>query len=411
RLLEVVGQMEGYPIPVSILERDVLRARLRDYTPRLLDELGAAGEVVWIGRGAVGRDDGRAALYRRERAELLASTGAFDGVERPAGALHDRIREHLQRRGASFFRELRSAIPEARNDEELLDALWDLAWAGEVTNDTFAALRALSLPRSKSRAGGRRPSPRLQALGPPRGAGRWSLVAGLVGEARSATERSHAAAIALLERHGIVTRDAVLAEGINGGFASAYSVLKAMEEAGRVRRGYFVEGLGGAQFALPGAVDRLRDEREPPADEPPRVTVLAAADPAQPYGATLPWPRRSDGERLPLQRVPGAYVITVAGEAALYVERGARGLLTLPAFDEPEVSVAALAALPRLLAAEGPMRELRLERVDRLPVAESPLADALRELGFRPSYRSWLLAAGRDASFAGHGEPGRRGFA
>ncbi|HET6550952.1 MAG TPA: DEAD/DEAH box helicase, partial [Solirubrobacter sp.] len=279
-----------------------------------------------------------------------------------------------------------------RNDDELLDALWDLAWAGEVTNDTFAALRALSLPRSKSRGTGRRPSPRLAALGPPRGAGRWSLVAGLVGEARSATERSHATAIALLERHGIVTREAVLAEGIGGGFASVYPVLKAMEEAGRVRRGYFVEGLGGAQFALPGAVDRLRAERESPADEAPRVTVLAAADPAQPYGATLSWPRRNDDERLPLQRVAGAHVISVAGEAALYVERGGRGLLTLPASDDPEVRRLALAALPRLLAPEGPMRELRLERVDRLPVAESPLADALRALGFRPSYRSWLLA-------------------
>jgi ATP-dependent Lhr-like helicase len=305
--------------------------------------------------------------------------------------LHDRIRERLQRRGASFFRELRSAIPEARNDDELLDALWDLAWAGEVTNDTFAALRALSLPRSKSRSGGRRPSPRLQALGPPRGAGRWSLVAGLVGEARSATERSHATAIALLERHGIVTRDATLAEGISGGFASVYPVLKAMEEAGRVRRGYFVEGLGGAQFAMPGAVDRLRAERELPADEQPRVTVLAAADPAQPYGSTLPWPRRNDEERLPLQRVAGAYVIEVGGEAAVYVERGGRGLLTLPAAGDPEIRAHALAALPRLLAPEGPMRELRLERVDRLPVAESPFATDLRDLGFRPSYRSWLL--------------------
>ncbi len=388
RLLEVVAQLEGYPIPISILERDVLRARVRDYTPRLLDELGAAGEVVWIGRGAVGRDDGRVALYRRERAELLASAGAFDGVERPVGPLHDRIRDHLQRRGASFFRELRSAVPEARNDDELLDALWDLAWAGEVTNDTFAALRALSLPRSKSRS--TRRSPRLVALGPPRGAGRWSLVAGLVGEARSATERTHATALALLERHGIVTREAVLAEGIGGGFASVYPVLKAMEEAGRVRRGYFVEGLGGAQFALPGAVDRLRAERDP-ADEAPRTTVLAAADPAQPYGATLAWPRRNEDERLPLQRVAGAYVIAVAGEAALYVERGARGLLTLPASDDPEVRATALAALRRLLAPEGPMRELRLERVDRLPVAESSLAEELRQLGFRPSYRSWLL--------------------
>ena len=332
RLLEVVAQLEGYPIPVSILERDVLRARVRDYTPRLLDELGAAGEVVWLGRGSVGRDDGRVALYRREQAELLASAGAFEGVDRPAGELHERIRAHLQRRGATFFRELRSAIPDARTDDELLDPLWDLAWAGEVTNDTFAALRALSLPRSRSRS--TRRSPRLMALGPPRAAGRWSLMADLVGEARSATERTHATAVALLERHGVVTREAVLAEGIAGGFASVYPVLKAMEEAGRARRGYFVDGLGAAQFALPGAVDRLRASRD---DDERSVLVLAAADPAQPYGAALPWPRRDDDERLPLQRVPGAYLILVDGAPALYVERGGRGLLRLPAFDDAEV--------------------------------------------------------------------------
>jgi len=393
RLLEVIAQLEGFPIPVSILERDVLRARVRDYLPRLLDELGAAGEVVWVGRGSLGRDDGRVALYRRDRAELLASTGGFEGVDPPDGRLHDGIREHLQRRGATFFRELRGTVPEARSDDELLDALWDLAWAGEVTNDTFAALRSLALPRSRSRSTRAPRLGRLLALGPPRAAGRWSLVADLIGEARSATERSHATAIALLERHGVVTREAVLAEGIAGGFASVYPVLKAMEEAGRARRGYFVEGLGAAQFALPGAVDRLRNERLAETAEPPHIVVLAAGDPAQPYGAALPWPRRDENERLPLQRVPGAYVILVDGAPALYIERGGRGLLTLPAFDDGEVAGAALSALPRLLAPAGPMRELRLERVDRLPVAESSLADALRERGFRATYRSWLLRA------------------
>jgi ATP-dependent Lhr-like helicase len=385
RLLEVVAQLEGYPIPISTLERDVLRGRVRDYTPRLLDELGAAGEVVWIGRGSLGRDDGRVALYRRERAELLASAGAFEGIDRPSSDLHDRIRTHLQRRGATFFPQLRAAVADVPEDQ-LLDALWDLVWAGEVTNDTFAPLRALSLPRSKSRS--TRRSPRLVALGPPRAAGRWSLVADLVGEARGATERTHATAVALLERHGVVTREAVLGEGIAGGFASVYPVLRAMEEAGRVRRGYFVDGLGAAQFALPGAVDRLRAARD---DDEASVLVLAATDPAQPYGAALPWPRRTDEERLQLQRVPGAYLVLVNGAPALYVERGGRGLIGLPAFDGPDVRRFALAAIPRLLTPAGPMRELRLERVDRLPVAESALADELRELGFRPSYRAWLL--------------------
>jgi ATP-dependent Lhr-like helicase len=163
-----------------------------------------------------------------------------------------------------------------------------------------------------------------------------------------------------------------------------------------------VEGLGAAQFALPGAVDRLRAERDADPESGPRAHLLGAADPAQPYGATLPWPRDGeDGERLPLQRVPGAYVVLVDGAAALYVERGGKGLLTLPAFADPEIATPALAALSRLVQAGGPMRELRLERVDRVPPAESSLAERLRELGFRPSYRSWLLRPEAGASQRG----------
>jgi ATP-dependent Lhr-like helicase len=388
RLLEVITQLEGYPIPASILERDVLAARVAGYSPRLLDELGAAGEVVWIGRGPIGRDDGRLALFRRERAELLASAGAFEPGDRPSGALHDAIRQQLERRGATFFAPLRVNVRDARTDDELLDALWDLVWSGEVTNDTLAPLRALSLPRSRSRS--TRPG-RPSGTGPPRAAGRWSLVADLVGEGRSPTERGHAQAIALLERHGVVTHEAVLAEGLAGGFASVYPVLKAMEEAGRARRGYFVAGLGAAQFALPGAVDRLRAARDKDPEGGPEIVVLAAADPAQPYGASLPWPRDAESERLPLARVPGAYLVMADGAPALYVERGGRGLVTLPALADEEIVLLALGALPRLLPPSGPLKELRLERVDRAPPAESVLADALRGLGFRPSYRSWLL--------------------
>ena len=387
RLFAVIGQLEGFPIPASILERDVLRARVADYSPRLLDELGAAGEVVWIGRGVLGRDDGRVALFRRDRAELLASAGAFEVAERPDELLHQAIREHLQRRGATFFGGLRASIAGARNDDELLDALWDLVWAGEVTNDTFAPLRALLLPRSRSRTvrvG--RPA----GTGPPRAAGRWSLVADLVGEGRSPTERSHATALALLERHGVVTREAVLAEGLSGGFAAVYPILKAMEEAGRVRRGYFVAGLGAAQFALPGAVDRLRAAREVDAGQP-RAILLAAADPAQPYGAALPWPRPVGGERLPLQRVAGAWVVLVDGAAAIYVERAGRGIISLPAMEDDHVADAALGALPALLAPAGSLRELRIERIDRLPPGDSAWGPKLLELGFRAGHRGYLL--------------------
>ncbi len=394
RLLEVVTQLEGAPMPASILERDVLRARVRDYTPRLLDELGAAGEVVWVGRGSLNRDDGRIALYRRDRAELLASAGAFEGQERPSGEIHAAVRAHLSRRGASFYPQLRGAAPGVRNDDELLDALWDLVWAGEVTNDTFAPLRALTLPRSRSKARTPRPG-RLLSMGPPRAAGRWSLVADLVGESRGPTERGHATALALLERHGVLTREAVLAENIVGGFASVYPVLRAMEESGRARRGYFVDGLGAAQFALPGAVDRLRAAREADPQEGALVHLLAASDPAQPYGAALSWPRRNDEERLPLQRAAGAYVVLVDGRAALYVERGGRSLFTLPAGDEPELAAAAVTALPRLVQPLGAMRELSIERVDRVPPGESRIAAALAAVGFRAGYRGWGLRAVR----------------
>ncbi|HEX5038644.1 MAG TPA: DEAD/DEAH box helicase [Candidatus Limnocylindria bacterium] len=382
RLMEVIRQLEGVPVPASVLERDLLPSRVAGYTPRLLDELGAAGEIAWVGRGSLGRDDGRIALFRRDHVDLLARAGAVD--DRPSDPIHESIRTHLQRRGASFFPQLRSSI-EARNEEELIDAMWDLVWAGEVTNDTFAPLRALSLPRSRSKAS---PRPgRLLALGPPRAAGRWSLVADLVGEERSPTERGHALATALLERHGVVTREAVAAEGIAGGYASVYPILRAMEDSGRARRGYFVAGLGAAQFALPGAVDRLRAVR----DDEPTVRVLAATDPAQPYGAALPWPRGTDDERLPLQRAAGAYVVLVDGSAALYVERGGRSLLRLPAAEDLGIARRAVDALAATVGPMGPMRELRLERVDRTPVAESALADALRNAGFRPSYRGYLL--------------------
>jgi ATP-dependent Lhr-like helicase len=194
-------------------------------------------------------------------------------------------------------------------------------------------------------------------------------------------------ATALLERHGVVTREGVAAEAISGGYASVYPVLRAMEEAGRARRGYFVAGLGAAQFALPGAVDRLRAVR----DDDSSVHLLAATDPAQPYGAALPWARSADDERLPLQRAAGAYVVMVDGRAVLYLERGGRGILTLPASQDTELLERGIAALRSLVIADGPYRELRIERVDRGPVGESAIAERLSAIGFRPSYRGYLL--------------------
>ena len=364
RLYDVVRQLQGVPIPASVLERDVLPARVADYSPRLLDELAASGEIMWAGAGPLGRDDGRVMLFLREQAALLLPDAPPS--ERPSDEEHERLREVLSTRGACFFRELAGT-----DDARTLDALWDLVWAGEVTNDTFAALRSPAAGSAPARRS-KRPRPgSLTVLGPPRAQGRWSLVGdALFGEVPSATERAHARAGVLLERHGVLTREAVRGEGVAGGFAGVYPVLRAMEESGRVRRGYFVDGLGGAQFALPGAVDRLRQHRDGDAVGAATV-VLAATDPANTYGLTLPWPSEHDARPA---RAAGAYVVLVDGIASLYLERGGRSLRALRSFDG-EWEAAGIAALLQLTA-DGRLKRLALEKV------ADELVPLLRDAGF-----------------------------
>jgi ATP-dependent helicase Lhr and Lhr-like helicase len=376
RLFEIVGQLEGYAIPASVLETDVLRSRMEDYSPRLLDELLASGEVMWVGGGSIGRDDGRVVLLRRARAALLlprlpGSTSDGPELDTP---LHDQIRQVLAERGACFFRELGGA-----DDRETIDALWDLVWAGVVTNDSFAAVRAAVSGRGRKaaapRAGRARPGS-LTVLGPPKAQGRWSLVerelAGL--PAASPTESGVALAGTLLERHGVLTREAVRGEGMPGGFAGVYAVLRAMEEGGRVRRGYFVAGLGGAQFALPGAVDRLRGLRGN--EGRPEALVLAATDPANAYGLALPWPEVVSGPGRPA-RVAGAYVVVVDGLASLYIERGGKGLIPLRECDGTWEEVA-VAALDQLLGS-GRFSKLAVQRYPE------PLEPLLRASSFVPT--------------------------
>jgi ATP-dependent helicase Lhr and Lhr-like helicase len=390
RLAEVVDQLAGLPIPASVLERDILPARIAGYQPRLLDELGALGEVAWVGHGSLGRDDGRIALVRPGR-EIVRPAGPADGLEPPTGPRHEAIRNHLASRGASFYRELFAAAGGGK-DRDVLDALWDLVWAGQVTNDTFAPLRALRWKRTGSGAS-RRPRPgRLTSLGPPEAAGRWSLIEPL---AATPTGRLHAQSLALLERHGVLTREAVASEGLEGGFSAVYPILRAMEEAGRIRRGYFVDGLGAAQFALGGALDRLRAVRDP-AEVPGRADVhlLAATDPANPYGAALPWPRRDDLDRRPLQRAAGAYVATVDGIAALYLERGGSTLQTLAPADDPAVAAAALRALGSLLG-DGRVREVVIRKIDGVLVSDSPWRPTLLAAGFAHGYRGLTLRGTR----------------
>ncbi|HMK12350.1 MAG TPA: DEAD/DEAH box helicase, partial [Acidimicrobiales bacterium] len=383
-LVEVLGQLQGAPIVASALESDVLPARLRGYSPAHLDALCTSGDVVWVGAGAIGAADGRVRLFFRDQARLLLSTS--DAIEPPAGSVHDAVRAHLAQRGASFWSELRAAAT-GTTDAELLEALWDLVWAGEVTNDSLVALRALlgGKPRRTSPKTSRPRPGRLTRIGPPAGAGRWSLVAPLAQPPASATEASHAAALQLLERHGVLTREAALAEGVEGGFSGVYPVLKALEERGQVRRGYFVAGLGATQFALPGAVDRLRAHREVSEPTGSSAVVLAATDPAQLHGGALPWPPSSGRPA----RSAGSMVVLVDGEAIVYLDRSGRSLVTFPGATADDGWADVLAGIVK----DGRLRSLELHRIDGERPADAAVAPMLRAAGFVDGYRGLVLRA------------------
>src|SRR5215203_2342826 len=385
RLREMLVPLQGLALAAEVWERDVLPRRVGAYSPGWMDQLCASGELVWVGAGAVGRNSGRVALLFREDARWLGPP-PFKG-EHPEGSLHDAIRARLER-GAAFWTDLVADLADAE-PVELQEALWDLAWAGEATSAAFAPLRAPRLSVAKGdRQAGRRFARRRRPAAP-QVQGRWSLTAPLFSSAPAHGPRMRAISELLLERHGIVTREAVLAEGVPGGFAGLYSELANLETLGTARRGYFVEGLGGAQFALPAAIERLRGLR---ADEPAGPLVLAATDPANPYGATLPWPRRDDDDsnRRPA-RVPGAYVVSLEAEPVLYIERGGKGLLPLRDTDE-EWLRPALEALADEVR-RGRMPRLGVERFDGEPVVGSEVGALLIELGFRQSPRRLTLSA------------------
>ncbi|HLM50342.1 MAG TPA: DEAD/DEAH box helicase, partial [Solirubrobacteraceae bacterium] len=388
RLREVLVPLQGLALPAELWEADVLPRRLGAWSPAWLDQLCASGEVVWVGAGALGRASGRVALYFREDAALLGPPPA-KGLAAPEGPAPDAVRERLAA-GAAFFTDLLADVgllPEA-----LQEALWDLVWAGEVTNDAWAPLRAprLTLARAQREALARGRARRFSSRRTGASAqvqGRWSLAAPLFRPEAEPGQRRRAVAELLLERYGIVTREQVLAEGHAGGFAVLYDALSALETLGIARRGYFVEGLGGAQFALPGAVERLRSQRD---DRRARPLVLAAADPAQPYGAVLPWPRRDDAARGPA-RVAGAHVVLAGDEPVLYVERGGKGLQLL--VDEGDERLpAAFEALAEHVR-RGAIKRLALERVDGEAIVGSAWEDRLVELGFRPGPRKLTLSA------------------
>jgi ATP-dependent helicase Lhr and Lhr-like helicase len=411
RLREALVSLQGLPLTPSTWERDVLPRRLGAYSPAWMDALCSSGEIVWVGAGALGRADGRVALYFREDAEALGPPPGLPPA--PQGELYTAILERL-RRGACFFSDLIGELGAgelAPRPQEILDALWDLAWAGLVSNDSFAVLRAPRVGPTAAaqrhaarprRSGGRFAARRGSAATshPP---GRWSLTDPLFEGPFAADHsgRRRANAELLLERYGVLTRELVLGEGLQGGFAGLYEELGRLETVGAARRGYFVEGLGGAQFALPGAVERLREARGQEAHErqAPAALVLAATDPAQLYGGALSWPASARRSGRGPSRVPGAHVVLVDWEPALYVERGGRGLLTLLPAQEPipgrisprlQTALAALAEAAR----EGRTGKLAIERVDGEPVLGSALESVLAELGFSAGPRRMTLRVG-----------------
>jgi ATP-dependent helicase Lhr and Lhr-like helicase len=469
---DVIEQLAGAAIPASALETLVLPARVPGYSPALLDELTAAGEIVWSGAGGLPGGDGWLVLAPADAAPLLLGEPA----EITMTPLHDAVLAALGGGGALFFRALadrvaaqlrgdgESAAALGLTDQTLAAAIWDLVWAGRLTNDTLAPLRTVlgtgrpvadagpgpgsggavspaaraaaeragdgaamaradlngrtspdapglpgaarpgrngqgsrggrngraGLPGGPGIIGLRRPRLSRAALpsrnGPPTVSGRWSL---LPQPEPDRTRRLHALAGTLLDRHGVLIRGAVAAERVTGGFGALYPVLRAMEEAGQCRRGYFVEGLGAAQFALPGAVDRMRAMAD---GQDGSIVVLAAADPANAYGSSLPWPARPDetpGGHRP-GRKAGALVVLADGELVLYVERGGKTLLSWTS--DPDLLDPAAAALADAVR-KGALGRLTVERADGGGVYDSPLAQALEQAGFRPTPRGLRLRA------------------
>lgn len=383
-LLDVVEQLQATPLQASVLEHEILPRRVRGFRPSDLDELCVAGEVIWRGLESTGMADGRVALYLTDHYQRLAPV--VSPLEDP---LSRQIRELLRDRGGLLFDQLCAAVSDFPND--LLDALWRLVWNGEVTNDTLAPLRSLSAasssagrrrergPRSRFRS---RRSSRL-----PGSEGRWSLLPSLnpSDSGPSVTERQMAIAGQLVERYGILTREMLAREHVAGGFAGVYPVLKAMEEAGRIRRGYFVVGLGAAQFAAPGAEDRLRACRDDAED--PACLVLAATDPANPWGNILPWPEQSGDQRL--QRVAGAVVLVRDGSLLGFLSRTGQQLTTFEGLAPENAEL--VGSVARALAGLAvPGRPLLLTSIDGAAADQSPLAPVLRASGFTASSRGLL---------------------
>jgi len=402
-VLATIDQLAGLALPASAWESLVLPARVRDYSPAMLDELTSAGEVVWSGAGSLPGNDGWVQLHP---ADFVVRAAGAQTTEPPAaGSLHATIADALDGGGAFLFRQLTEILaaqdPGTDDHADVAAALWDLVWSGRVSNDTFAPVRTLvgrggahrtTRPAPRARLHGRRiRSPRVAQQGPPTVSGRWFALTETAGDP---TSLQLARTEALVGRYGVVTRGSVMAEQTPGGFAAIYRVLRELEQTGAVLRGYYVETLGAAQFGAPATVDRMRAhviEDDRPTDA--AALTLAATDPANPYGAALPWPDRAaddEGTRHRPARKAGSIVVLHDGHLVLYLERGGKKALVFD--DEP----ARLAAAARSVVATVRARRisrLTIETVGGQPVAASPLGEALLEAGFERSIKGVRLDA------------------
>ena len=383
-LLDVIEQLQGVPIAASVLESEVLAARVHKYAPAMLDTLLAAGEVAWVGVEPLGERDGRVALYLTDHLSKLLPPDVLAGKRNEGLMGRDaHIVSHLGKQGASFFGPLHDAIG-GGFPQETVDAIWDLVWKGLLTNDTLHALRAYVAPPERSRRVPRGSTFRSRRLVPPSAEGRWALVPGA---GASPTTWATAMANQLLTRHGVVARDVTAIEQLPGGFSALYPVLRRLEETGRIRRGYFVAGLGAAQFAQPGAIDLLRDAREE-RDEVITVT-LSATDPANPYGVLIPWPVLVAEDTRGATRSAGARVVIVNGRLAAWISRGDRQLIVCLPDDEPERSSVGRALARELVeiarrAPEG-RRGWLIEEINGKRAIEHPASQYLIEHGFASS--------------------------
>jgi ATP-dependent Lhr-like helicase len=414
-LLDAVESLQGAPLPASLVESSILPARVADYSPAGLDTLIAAGEVAWAGVEPIGERDGRIAFFLADKLPLLAQ---HRPIVEPLTEREEKLMAVLESTGANFFDPLHQAVGGGYPGESI-DALWSLVWRGLITNDSLHALRAYTARPDSARTPRRLQTGvvfRSRRTTPPTAQGRWSLLP-LRAEkgsdaAPSRTEASHALALQLLNRYGVLLREHAAAENVPGGFSAVYDVLKALEESGRIRRGYFVAGLGATQFALPAAVDLLRQLRTAPPAEKPEFVQLAAADPANPYGSVLRWPdlpvAEEDTETAPriLTRAAYAEVILRNGQLVAWLRRGNPNVLIFLPAEEPERTQVA-AGLAHFLCARGQERMragnhqgVLITTINGQPVAAHPMARFLMDAGFHPGplgmhLRRILLPAGQ----------------